>query len=254
MPYASVDDLTLYYEEHGALDGPPLVLLHGFISSGRSWERQLPAFGARYRLVVPDWRGHGRTNNPGGPPAMNHRRFARDVIALCQALGLEQAIFCGQSSGAMLLLTLGVEAPDLARALILSGCTHYYSDQLRAWWREQTPETVVPAERVPALQAVHTALGPDHWRIVAAAWIALGAHAHTEDFPEKEALRAIRAPALIIHGDRDRFFPVEVPVELYRLLPDAELCLLPNTGHGPPRERAAWFNAIALDFLSRRVP
>ena len=187
---------------------------------------------------------------------MTHRQFARDAIALCGELGLARPIFCGESSGAMQLLTLALEAPELARALILTGCTRFYSDELRAWWREQTPESVLEAatpERRAALPASHTALGRDHWRTVVAAWIALGEHAHADDFPEREALRGIRTPTLIVHGDRDRFFPVEVPLELYRLLPDAELGLLPQTGHAPPTERPAWFNAIALDFLARRA-
>jgi pimeloyl-ACP methyl ester carboxylesterase len=253
MPYAPVAGMRVFYQEHGAPDGPPLVLLHGFSGTGDAWAPQLATFGARYRLLVPDMRGHGRTDNPDGAAAMNHRQFARDVIALCRALGLERAAFCGQSSGAMLLLTLGLEAPELASALVLSAGTYYYSDELRAWWREQTPEGLVPEAERPARQAAHTALGPDHWRTVTAAWIALGQHAHREDFPEAEELAGVRAPALIVHGDRDRFFPVEVPTRLYRLLPDAELCLLPNTGHGVPRERPDWFNAVALDFLARRA-
>lgn len=52
--------------------------------------------------------------------------------------------------------------------------------------------------------------------------------------------------------ERAFFFPVSVPADLYRPLPDAEPCILPNTGHVPPAERPAWFNAIVLDFLARR--
>jgi pimeloyl-ACP methyl ester carboxylesterase len=71
--------------------------------------------------------------------------------------------------------------------------------------------------------------------------------------PEPEALRRIQAPTLILHGDRDWLFPVEVPLALYRLLPDAELCVLPQTGHGVHAERPEWFQAIVVDFLARRA-
>jgi pimeloyl-ACP methyl ester carboxylesterase len=253
MPYAAVNDLQLYYEEHGIPSSPPLVLLHGFMGTGDVWRQQLEPFSTRYRLIVPDGRGCGRTGNPGGLPRMNYRQFARDVIALCGTLGLVRPIFCGVSSGAMQLLSLALAAPDLARALVLTACTHFYADELRAWWSEQTPESIVPPERRPAMQASHTVLGTDHWRLVAAAYIALGQHAHADDFPEKDELRGIRTPTLIVHGDRDPSFPIEIPLELYRLLPDAELCLLPRTGHGPHRERPEWFNAIVLDFLARRA-
>ncbi len=252
MSYAKLDGMQMYYEEHGTPGAPPLLLLHGFMRSGADCDNQVAAFGPSYRLLVPDLRGHGRTDNPGGPVAMNHRQFARDIIALCSVLGVARAAFCGGSTGAMLLLTLALEAPDLAAACILAGGTYYYGDELRSWWRDQTPDTVVTSQdAVRSMQAVHTALGPDHWRIVTEAWIGLGAHPHGVDFPEPEELRAIRAPVLIAHGDRDPLFPVEVPIGLYRLLPNAELCLLPNTGHAPSAERAEWFNAIALDFLAR---
>jgi pimeloyl-ACP methyl ester carboxylesterase len=254
MPHAAIADLTMYYEEHGCPDGTPLVLLHGFGLTGTMWRPQLEALGSRYRLLVPDWRGHGHTANPGGLAAMNHRQFARDVIAFCHALGVERAAFCGESSGAMLLLTLGLEAPDLAAALVLAGCAHYYDAELRAWWATQTPDTLMATSPDPeGLRARHATLGPDGWRGVLAAWLALGSHAHAEDFPEAEELRALATPTLIIHGDRDRRFPVAVPTALYDLLPDAELCILPQTGHVPPVERPDWFNAIVLNFLDRRL-
>lgn len=251
MTHITVNDLSIYCEEHGLPDGEPLVLLHGFTVTGDYWSRQMPAFGERYRLIVPDLRGHGRTNNPGGLPAMNHRQFARDIIALCDALDIERAIFCGESTGAMLLLSLALEAPDLPRALVLAGGTYFYGSELRDWWSRQTPKTIL-AEDDP-LRRRHAAMGPDHWRFVAEAFIALGSHDHSDDFPEAEELSAITAPTLIVHGDRDPMFPVDVPTGLYGLLPNAELCILPNTGHHPPRERSDWFNAIALDFLARRV-
>jgi pimeloyl-ACP methyl ester carboxylesterase len=244
----------MFYEEHGRWEDLPLVLLHGFSGTGAMWAGQLAAFGERYRLLVPDLRGHGRTDNPGGLAAMNHRQFGRDVAAFCRALGVERAVFCGESTGAMLLLTLGLEAPELAAALVLAGGTYFYGPELRSWWRTQTPESLIAGTANPEeRRSRHVALGPDHWRTVGEAFIALGTHAHGEDFPEAEELREIAAPTLIVHGDRDWFFPVAVPTELYRLLPDAELCLLPNTGHVPPVERTEWFNAIVSDFLGRRV-
>jgi pimeloyl-ACP methyl ester carboxylesterase len=253
MPFAALDDLTMYYEEHGQPEGPPLVMLHGYLATAHFWDEQLAAFGARYRLIVPDLRGHGRTNNPGGPATMHHHQFARDIIGLCAALKIEQAIFCGESSGAMLQLWLAVDAPHLARAFIWAGTTYYYSAELRRWWGRQTPESLMP-EANPQMRTRHTALGPDHWREVATAFISTGTHAHSDDFPTAAALRTITTPVLLVHGDRDYFFDVAVPAELYRLLPNAELCILPNTNHYPPSDSSEWFNPIVLDFLGRHVP
>lgn len=251
MPYADIAGLNIYYEEHGDPLGPTLLLLHNFTGAGMTaWRHQIEPFGASFRLVVPDWRGHGRTNNPGGLSAMNHRQFARDIIGLCEHLKLDKPIICGTSSGAMLLLGLAVTAPSLARALRLAGGTYYFGQELRARMRLQTAANVTP-ERRDALRAIHTALGENHWQIVQDAFAALADHKEDEDFPPEDELRAIAVPVLIVHGDRDSLFPVDVPISLYKLLPNSELCLLPNTGHLPQAMQPALFNAVTLDYLNR---
>ncbi len=254
MPHVAAGELSMYYEEHGRPDGPPLVLLHAFTQTGAVWRPKADAFGARFRLLAPDWRGHGRTANPAGLAAMNHHQFARDIIAFCRALGVGRAAFCGASSGGMLLLTLALEAPDLVAALVLSGAAHYLSAEVRARNARLTPDAFLREAGDPAgLVARHSPQGPEAWRVVVAAFSAVSAHAHGEDFPEPGELRGIAAPTLIVHGDRDPHFPVAVPVALHGLLPDAELCILPATGHMPSAERPAWFNPIVLDFLARRL-
>ena len=89
MAYIMIGDMRMYYKEYGIPEGPPLLLLHGFLQTGAFWVNQLDDFGTHYRLLVPDLRGHGRTDNPDGIAAMNIRQFARDIIALCHALGVE---------------------------------------------------------------------------------------------------------------------------------------------------------------------
>jgi pimeloyl-ACP methyl ester carboxylesterase len=163
MPHAAVADLTMHYAEHGRPDGPPLVLLHNFTGTGALWQPQLAALGARHRLLVPDLRGHGRTANPAGLAAMNHRQFARDIVAFCRALGIPRAAFCGVSTGAMLLLTLGLESPDLAAALVLAGATYYFPEGLLAWKRGMTPEAFLQqfGSAAADLPERHAPLGPD---------------------------------------------------------------------------------------------
>lgn len=252
MAMIMVDGMRVYYEEHGLPDGPPLMLLHGFTQTGDFWVNQLDAFGVHYRLLVPDLRGHGRTDNPGGRAMMNFRQFARDIIALCHALGVSRTAFCGESAGAMVQLSLALYAPDLVAACIMAaGTYHLLGDDVRAFLLQLAPDTIDDEWRAQ-LQRVHTALGPDHWRSVIEAHHDNGIQTHAENFPEAEELSGIKAPVLIVQGDRDPAFPVEVPTSLYRLLSEAELCLLPNTSHWPPEEHPDWFNAIVLDFLARR--
>ena len=254
MPQTAVADLTMHYEEHGRPDGPPLVLLHAFTDTGAMWRAQLDAFGARYRLLVArparPW-AHRQPRRPrrDEPPPIRPRH-----IAFCHALGIERAAFCGESSGAMLLLTLGLEAPDLAAALVLAG--------RRLLLRRRAARLVGNADAGHAHggdsdpEAMRSTRGARPRRAGAAWWqafIALGSHAHADDFPEQEELRGIAAPTLIVHGDRDPPLPHRRPDRALRP-PARRRTLHPAaTGHFPPVERPDWFNAIVLDFLERRL-
>jgi pimeloyl-ACP methyl ester carboxylesterase len=102
-----------------------VLLLHGFTLTGRvCWNPHLGAFGRDYRVILPDLRGHGRSGNPAGPAAMNHRQFARDIAGLCRWLEIDRAAFCGYSAGAMLQLSLALEEPRLvAASVLISGST-----------------------------------------------------------------------------------------------------------------------------------
>jgi pimeloyl-ACP methyl ester carboxylesterase len=94
-------------------------------------------------------------------------------------------------------------------------------------------------------------LRSDHWPIVIGDFIELFGDAHSEDFPDLQELERISTPILLVHGDRDHHFAPEIACALYRKLPSAELCVLPNTGHWPPSEQPEIFNLLAADFLTR---
>ena len=79
MPYETVGDLRMYYQVYGSPTAPSLLMLHGFGGSSDQWEHQIGSFSETYRVVAPDLREHGRTNNPSGSAAMNHHQFAAEV-------------------------------------------------------------------------------------------------------------------------------------------------------------------------------
>ena len=261
--HARVEDMTIYYEEHGRQGAPPLVLLHGFTHTGRiSWSEQLDALGADYRLVVPDLRGRGLTDNPGGPSATNHHQFAQDLSGFCQHLGIERAAFCGYSSGAFLLLNLAIARPELVATAVLVSGGFMLPEATRAAVRGMSvldlahswfgPPSDPAAPYVPEMADWHQALGADHWQYVLGDFIAFFSRADAHDFPDPERLSEIGVPVLVLSGDRDEFFPAELPLELYRRLPDAELCILPRTGHVLVEQQPDIFRTIVLEFLARR--
>ena len=264
MTFATVGDLDMYYETAGSASLPPMLLLHGFGGCSASWESQIGPLSEHFRLIVPDLREHGRTNNPAGGSAITLRQFASDVANLCDCLGIRNAAFCGMSAGSILQLTLALERPDLVRAAIWAAGTYFWPDDLRRTTSALTVDGLAqaffgspgpdgkPSAAFVEFASAHSAQGEDHWRTLASDFIAVWSHPHEADFPREEELIAIEAPILLVHGDRDDTIPVERAQNFRHLLKDAELCITPNTGHTPPVERPSIFNAAALDFLQRR--
>ena len=89
--YLQANGIRFYYEAFGS--GAPLIFLHGSMGSGRVWAPYIPILSPTYLLIIPDLRGHGKTENPGG--AINLHAMAEDVAALIAALDLEKPYLCG---------------------------------------------------------------------------------------------------------------------------------------------------------------
>ena len=222
---ASVNGMQMYYEIHG--QGDPLVLLHGFTGTGRSWRNFVDDFAEHYRLIIPDLRGHGRSTNPTG--RFTHRQSALDVFALLDQLGLERFKAMGSSTGGMTLIHMATQQP--ARVIM----------------RQTSPETASP-ERWENMRKNHQH-GDDQIRALLNQFNNFQDSYDDMNFTEPY-LSTITAKTLIVHGDRDHFFPVSIPVEMYSAIPDSYLWIVPNGGHGPVGgENTPVFRRIALEFL-----
>ena len=81
--YVEIGELKTWYDEQGS--GEPLVLLHGGISTNETWGAQMPDFGARFRVIAPEWRGHGHTPDLEGP--LSYDVMANDTIGFLRGGG-----------------------------------------------------------------------------------------------------------------------------------------------------------------------
>jgi pimeloyl-ACP methyl ester carboxylesterase len=247
MPMIRVRDIDMHYEVHGRTEAEPLVLLHGFGGTGQTFDPFLDQFSARYRLIVPDWRGHGRTTNP--TDKIVHAELARDTGAFVAALGIDRAHFCGWSSGGMHLLFLALDQPRLVHSLTLVAATYTFDDHLKAQVR-QVMASVTP-KWIQDLEAAHGGThGSGYADTILNLWVDSVFRPGELPFTPAD-LRGIVCPTLIIHGDRDEFFPVRVPLTMYQAIPAAELCIVPNCGHGVPHGSSRLFTTALLDFLHR---
>ena len=256
--YVSANGLQIYYEAAG--EGAPLILVHGGTVTNQSWQAQLPTFATQFRVFAPDSRGHGRTLNPGG--TLSYRLMADDLAAFVHAVGLHKPLIYGYSDGGQIALELGMRYPDLAQALVVGAAWFKFTDYYRAWVEgffgdAQTAEVDTAKleqehpEYVGYLQTIHQAgTGSDTWKTVLqqckAMWLT-PLNYTAADFQQ------IAVPTLIIVGDRDDLVPVGEATEMYRLIPTAELAIVPNADHGQAveSERAT---AVVLDFLLRHRP
>ncbi len=241
---ARVNGIEIYYETSGA--GEPLLLLHSGTQTVRSWDPFLERFGAEYRLIAVDLRGHGGSTNPSGEWAT--RQFARDVFALLDQLGIERVKGIGASAGAMTLLHMATQQPERIEAMVVIGVGTYIPNECRQVLAETSLEGY-PEAVWERLRAKHRH-GDDQIRALYA-WVASLAQSYNDMTFTPAYLSTIQARTLIVHGDRDYCFPASMAWDIYDAIPRAYLWVLPNGIHVPiGGANGPLFAETALQFLS----
>ena len=227
----------LYVEARG--EGEPLLLLHGGTGIGADWQHVFTSGDpAGFRVIVPDLRGHGRSTNPS--PTFTFRQVALDMFALLDALGVPTVNAIGMSAGAKTLLHMATLQPDRVSAMVLVSATPRFPDQARAAMAQMSVDGFSDADwDFHRQRHVH---GDDQIRSLFAQMRALKDDRHDMAFTAA-TLAPITARTLIVHGDRDPLYPVELAVELYRAIRGSSLWVVPNGGHGPI------FGALAAPFV-----
>jgi pimeloyl-ACP methyl ester carboxylesterase len=241
VTYIDVNGVHTYYEEHGS--GDPLLLLHGGLADADSFGQQTPAFAERYRVIIPERRGHGRTADVEGP--ITYDVMADDTIALMDALGTGPAHLVGWSDGGNIGLLVAIERPDLVRKLVTMG-SNFSADGLRpeavAAFTPDTPTSVIPVMR-DMWKA--SAVDPGRFEAV----LKKMERCWNEDYAIPLGdLGRIAAPTLVIAGDDDiaRF---DHTIALYEAIPDAQLAVIPGASHLAPVEKPELVNELVLQFL-----
>lgn len=239
----AINEMEMYYELHG--DGDPLVLLHGFTGSGSNWEPFIGDLGKERQLIIPDLRGHGRSTNPSN--VFTFRQSALDVFALLDRLDVGRFDAIGISGGAKTLLHMATQQPGRIEAMVLISAAPYFPEQARAIMRQMTPESR-SEEEWQMMRQWHKH-GDEQIR---ALWLQGNGFKDSYDDMNFTApyLSTITARTLIVHGDRDPFYPAGIAMEMYAAIPRSYLWMVPNGGHGPIfGELKAGFVETASAFL-----
>jgi pimeloyl-ACP methyl ester carboxylesterase len=238
--------VTLAYSEQGARRGAPVIFLHGFTASHRHFDLNLPIFPRGFHVFALDLRGHGDSDKPDC--CYSHADFVADVVAFMDALSLRRASLVGHSMGSLIAHEIAVDFPERVEKLVLMG----------------SAPTAVGSPSTPPLQMLVAGLSdpidpvfvrqfeqsiffgpvPDSFidtataetlKIPAAIWQKVVAGITTED--HSAALAHIRAPTLLLWGDKDTIFSESDQEKLLALIPDSRLIIYPQVGHGLHVER-----------------
>lgn len=239
----SVNGMEMYFETSSA--GEPLVLLHGGGGIGANWQLIFREPPEGYQLIVPDLRGHGRSTNPS--MEFTFRQSALDVFALLDHLSIERFKAIGMSMGAKTLLHMATGQPARVEAMVLVSATPYFPEQARASMRQVSTADHTEAEW-RQMREWHKH-GDEQiralWRLPE-----MFKDSYTDMNFTPPYLSTISARTLIVHGDRDLLYPVNLALEMYAVIPRSYLWVIPNGGHGPIfGEMAGQFAETALQFL-----
>lgn len=237
--------LEMYYETEGV--GEPLLLLHGGTGCHQDWvyagRDQLVR---EYAVIAPDTRGHGRTSNP--QTTITHRQCAMDTLALLDRLGISKCRAIGLSMGGNILLHMATLQPNRIEAMVVVSATMYFPEQARAIMRQVPAPGNQPTEERERMRGSHQR-GDEQitnlWR-----WTRDMQDSYDDMNFTPSSLSRVRASTLIVYGDRDPLYPVEMAIALYRAIPRSSLWVVPNGHHGPVFGNAApRFAQTALAFF-----
>ena len=237
--YVEHDGARIWYAAYGT--GAPVILLHGGLGHSGNWGYQVPVLIENgYHTIVIDSRGHGHSTRDERP--YSYELMASDVLAVMNAVGIEQAALVGWSDGACTALVLASKLPARVAGVFFFACN-------------MDPSGTKEVEFTPILQRCVSRHKKDYARLSATPdqfeefAEAVGLMQRTQPNYSAQDLAQIQLPVAIVQSEHDEFIKREHAEYLARSLPNAEFIYLPEVSHFAPLQRPEQFNATILAFL-----
>jgi 3-oxoadipate enol-lactonase len=258
MPAVIANGVEIAYADEG--EGEPLIFLHGLGISQADWQPQIEHFKEHYRVIAPDFRGHGASEKPDAE--YNIPVHSADIIALMDTLELATAHIVGLSMGGMVAFQLAVDAPERLRTMtIVNSGPALPNDTFAAkkmLWSRLIMIHLFGMKWFAKKVAGNMFVSDEHDEAVAALANQIASN------PKKiylrnlkslwgwgvlEHLTGIKTPTLMLTGDCD-YSPVAVKQAIVDAMQRAELVVVENSGHGTPIERPEETNRAIESFLN----
>jgi pimeloyl-ACP methyl ester carboxylesterase len=260
METVEVDGLRVGYERAG--QGPPLVLLHGYVGDGATtWRGQLEGLSDRFTVVAWDAPGAGGSSDP--PESFGLAGYADCLAGFIGRLGLEHPHVVGLSFGGALALELYRRHPGVPATLVLASAYAGWGGSLPADVTAQRLRQALALSELSGEEFVGTLLptmfsegtAPEAVAAFGASMrsfhpAGFRAMARASAGNVREVLGRIEVPTLLVYGDRDVRAPLAVAEDLHAAIPGSRLVVLPGVGHACSIEAPDGFNRVVRDFLS----
>ena len=260
------NQVRLPYVEAGDPSGLPVLLLHGFADSWRSFEQVLDHLPASILAIALTQRGHGDASKPAS--GYHVRDFAADLDAFMDAVHVGAAVIAGHSMGSAVAQRFAVDHPERTLGLVLVGASASIRGNpgARQFWESTISRLTDPidpgfvrefVERTvakPLPPAAFERLLQESRKVPAHVWKAAFESRFRSEDDYSEKLGKIKAPTLIVWGDQDARYPRGDQEALTAAIPGARLAVYPGAGHllhleQPDRfarDLAAFVNSLAL--------
>jgi len=254
MPQVPINGADIFYQTFGRdqAQRAPVLLIHGSTIDGSAdWAETAPALADRYKVFVPDCRGHGHSNNPNN--SYSFKELANDAAAFIHAMGYERAHVIGHSNGGNAALLTLMDHPDVIQSCVLQAAnafvTRYLIDREPRVFDPERVKGEAP-EWMNEMIRLHSEVnGAEYWRDLLRMTLK---EIISEPNYTPEQLAQVREPVLVIMGAED---PVNAPDRhaqfIAENIPGAELWIPEATGHNVHKDRREAWLAKVLDFLDR---
>ncbi|WP_080058777.1 alpha/beta fold hydrolase [Spirosoma aerolatum] len=230
--YASIRGFRMYYEIYGT--GKPLLLIHGNGGSIENFRNQIPYFAKNYKVIAVDSRAQGKSVDPSD--SLTYEMMADDFNALLNGLHLDSCYVIGWSDGGIDGLLLAIRHPEKVKKLAITGA-NLWPDSTAIepglfQWIVSANDSLARVAQTPAVKAQKKLLN----------LMVLHPHMSTTD------LKQVQCPTLVIGGDNDVILPTHT-LAIAQAIPQANLWILPNSGHSTLIRYKDTFNQTVGDFF-----
>ncbi len=260
MPRIKSDDAEISYQVLG--DGPPLILLHPFPANHEFWLPAAQSLLTRYRLILPDLRGHGDSDIGGGPATM--RKLAADLVRVMDDAKMDRAAFAGVSIGGYALFEFWRRHRDRVSALVLCNTKAQADSPEARSARLQSATEVMEGGTEPFFETlIPKLLGettrntrPDlvqgalrMMRKMSAEDVAMVQRGMAERPDSVATLKMISVPTLIVTGEEDLFAGAAEAELMRQNIPGSQVKIIPKAGHYSPWERPKEVGELLREFF-----